>query len=177
MSLVQPTITDWLQGIGTTAGTIFAAVAAFAAIMLFRHEIKVRRHDEADKQAAQARSVFVTFEEVTSADPQVGGLILPRDDDKLVASVDIYIHNLSDAVIADASWKATRTDTNDVILRMGNDILGPGEKSGMRCTLNPPQLWRLETHPPDLFRFDLQFTDARGLRWRRVNREQPVREM
>jgi hypothetical protein len=129
MSLVQPTITDWLQGIGTTAGTIFAAVAAFAAIMLFRHEIKVRRHDEADKQAAQARSVFVTFEEVTSADPQVGGLILPRDDDKLVASVDIYIHNLSDAVIADTSWKATRTDTNDVILRMSHDILGPGERA------------------------------------------------
>jgi hypothetical protein len=56
-------------------------------------------------------------------------LILPRDDDKLVASVDIYIHNLSDAVIADTSWKATRTDTNDVILRMSHDILGPGERA------------------------------------------------
>jgi hypothetical protein len=52
---VQPTITDWLQGLGTAMGMIFAAVAAFVAIMLFRHELEVRRHDEADKEAAQAR--------------------------------------------------------------------------------------------------------------------------
>ena len=70
-----------------------------------------------------------------------------------------------------------RIDNREVILVMRHDFVAPGEKSGMRCTLNPPQLWSLETHPPDLFRFDLQFTDARGLRWRRVNREQPVREM
>ncbi|HET9517100.1 MAG TPA: hypothetical protein VFO77_05180 [Actinoplanes sp.] len=52
-----PELADWLQGWGTVAGAAFSALAFLATLGLLVHEIRVRRRDEQDRTAQQARLI------------------------------------------------------------------------------------------------------------------------
>jgi hypothetical protein len=53
----EPDVADWLQGWGTVAGAVFSALAFLATLGLLLHEIRVRRRDEEDPMAQQARLI------------------------------------------------------------------------------------------------------------------------
>jgi hypothetical protein len=60
---------EWIQAWATVAGTLFAAAAAVSAILLLRHEIHVRRREQRDTDAAQARSVIMTIGDTDDQPP------------------------------------------------------------------------------------------------------------
>src|SRR5579859_2185879 len=55
-------LADWLQGWGTVAGSIFAAIAAITALALYWKEVDNRRKDLHDLATLQARNILVTID-------------------------------------------------------------------------------------------------------------------
>ncbi|MFF5181759.1 hypothetical protein ACFY2Q_27335 [Micromonospora sp. NPDC000316] len=52
-----PKITDWMQAWGSLAGLVMSTAAVIFTGLLFRHEIRVRRDEQRDNEATQARLV------------------------------------------------------------------------------------------------------------------------
>ncbi|MGC4857308.1 hypothetical protein ACLQ24_29070 [Micromonospora sp. DT4] len=52
-----PKITDWMQAWGSVVGLVMSTFAVIFTGLLFRHEIRVRREEQRDGEAAQARLI------------------------------------------------------------------------------------------------------------------------
>jgi hypothetical protein len=159
---------NWLQAWGTLAGAVFAAAAAIAAFLVLVHEIKIRRRDEQDIRASTARSVLVT-----SGDPV--GKWTTRDTDGQISSMELYMNNFSRSPVVDVAVSAERLDGGPRFGLWSTDLLIPGERRAKNWILDPPLHWPYSLDPPGLIRTRITFTDDNGLRWERIDREQPVR--
>ena len=163
-----PTLADWLQGWGTVGGTVFAALAAVAAVAVLMHDRAVRRADEADTAAAQARAVIV--------------LVNAKWDEPQVTDVWFTLRNFSNSVILDIRFGYRYRDSQGRLEggEFRREYLAPGESTeSEKMRLDQPvQAWDTlpaGVIPPDLFPTRVIFTDAAGRRWRRDGRAQPVR--
>jgi hypothetical protein len=164
-----PTLADWLQGWGTVAGALFAALAAVAAVAVLMHDRAVRRNDEADAAAAQARGVLV--------------LVDADWDEREITEATFIVKNFSSNVILDISlgYRPRNGLRNLDVDMTGSDYLGPGDSSKPWVVrLDPPvpiatDLIPPGVMPPDVIPTRVAFTDAAGRRWRRDGRAQPVR--
>lgn len=154
---------EGLQAWGTVIGTLLASVAAVVALLLLVHEAKVRRHEQLDRESAQARSVLVTLVIVDGAE---GGEI---------GSITVTLRNFSTSVVTDVSYFVRRLDRQLSWVSSEMDYLGPGESREHTWTLIPSVGWPVGINPNDLFLVGTAFTDANGLRWHRQNRSEPRR--
>lgn len=158
---------DWLQAWGTIAGAVFAAAAAVAAFLVLVHEIRIRRRDENDLRAATARLVLVTTGDEKGVYPK-------EDDPGSITSMELYINNFSRFPVVDVSVVAERLNGERVYI-WATDLLKPGDSILLKCVFHPPITWPYLMHPPSLFRTKMIFTDDNGLRWQRIDRQQPSR--
>jgi hypothetical protein len=165
---VKSSLTDWLQAWGTVAGALFAAVAAVAAFLLLLHEIKIRRREDADTRASTARSILVTF-------GQPKGKWATHETEGSITFIELYMHNFSRYPILDVAVSAERLDGGASLNTWTTDILMPGASRTTKWTLDPPVTWPTTVDPPGLFRTKITFTDDNGLRWQRIDRQQPSR--
>jgi len=158
---------DWVQAWGTVAGAAFAAAAAIAAFLVLVHEIRIRRRDENDLRAATARLVLVTAGEEKGVRPKenVPGMIV---------SIDVIINNFSRFPVVDVSVVVERL-SGERERGTAMDLLKPGESYTFKCVFQPSISWPYRMHPPNLFRTKMIFTDDNGLRWQRIDRQQPSR--
>lgn len=148
---------------------MFAALAAIAAVAVLRHDRAVRREDEADAAAAQARGVLV--------------LVDADWDSREIAEVTFSVKNFSSNVVLDIAFAYRHRDGlgNVNAGAFGTDYLAPGDSSkAWLVRLDPPvpiaaDLIPPEVMPPDVIPTRVAFTDAAGRRWRREGRAQPVR--
>lgn len=159
-----------MQAWGGIASACLSALAALAAIGLLWHEIRVRREEKADSEAAQARLIFggVTFlrqGEVT----EWGSMTGPA------TSLDWEIHNYSalpilDVVIAvSGGGLAARhfAQIDSVIVQHAEGVMN----------LERPLPLGNDSGHEDLGRFTVEiwFLDASGLLWHRIDRNAPER--
>ena len=158
---------NWLQAWGTIAGAIFAAAAAIAAFLVLVHEIRIRRRDEDDLRASTARLVIVTTGDEKGTRPK-------EDADGSVISMELYINNFSRFPVVDVSVMAERLNGKREFA-WGTDLLKPSESVLLKCIFRPPLIWPYLIPPPLLFHTRMIFTDDNGLRWQRVDRQQPSR--
>jgi hypothetical protein len=158
---------DWLQAWGTVAGAVFAAAAAIAAFLVLVHEIRIRHRDENDLQASTARMVMITTGDEKGTKPK-------EDANGSIASMELCMSNFSRFPVVDVSVMAERLSGERVFL-VGTDLLKPGESRLMKCVFNPPIIWPYLIPPPSLFRTKIVFTDDNGIRWQRIDRQQPTR--
>ncbi|MFF4893865.1 hypothetical protein [Micromonospora chersina] len=157
-----PKITDWMQAWGSLAGLIMSTVAVLFTGLLFRHEVRVRREEKQDAEAAQARLVVATLTGLTKSFGSRG------DHDVM----GYRIMNLSSAPIL------------DVMVRhmWSNQPMGPphripvlvGEEEGEL------RIWQeigssLKKLIEDGSQVEILFTDANGHKWRRTDLTSPVR--
>jgi len=157
-------VTDWMQGWGSVLSLPLSLGALIFTGWLLRHEIRIRREEKADADAAQARLVVaeVTGPEMSGTDPDTGHLVGP------MVGVKWRIKNHSQAPIFDAcvsinGWKEDRW--GEVIDR---------ECRGMvKC--DPPERFDNSPFDPREAMVTVEFTDAAGLRWARKIGEPPER--
>jgi hypothetical protein len=164
----SPSVADWLQGWGTVAGAVFAAIAAVVALVVLQHDRQMSRSSEMEQAAAQARSILALID----AEWQAGS----------VREVNFSIRNFSLGLILDIDFAFRRADG---VAHQGglvsSDLLRPGTTSKVwKMPLDPEVDLRSAQRevgviPPDLFETRIVFTDAAGRRWRRDGRAQPVR--
>jgi hypothetical protein len=158
-----PKVTDWMQAWGSLAGLLMSTVAVLFTGLLFRHEVRVRREERRDAEAAQARLVLAV-----RIGPQP-----PRDSPPAPPfRVGYRVLNFSGAPVL------------DVLVRYvwAGGSVGPthhlpvlvGEERGelpVPAGLDPEVTGALA----DFSAIEIIFTDASGQKWQRVDRSAPVR--
>jgi hypothetical protein len=152
-------LADWLQGWGTVAGSIFAAIAAITALALYWREVENRRKDIEDSVTRQARNILVTID--TPSRPS------QLDQIKVVA------HNFTDEVVLSLYIRIHRLDTGAEVTWMSSDVFEPGKEWVREVRLEPVMQCDRPEHPPEMFIFNYWFTDSRGRHWHRVDRQPP----
>ncbi|MEU7610111.1 hypothetical protein [Micromonospora sp. NPDC049204] len=159
-----PKITDWMQAWGSLAGLVMSTAAVIFTGLLFRHEIRVRRDEQRDSEAAQARLVVA----------QIAGLEMAGTDKETgypvgtMVGVHWRVKNHSQAPIFDAvvsidGWTEERW--GEVI---------EGQASGVvQC--DPPLALDYGSYDPREALVTVEFTDVAGLRWTRTLGDPPER--
>ncbi|MEU8262440.1 hypothetical protein AB0C02_17635, partial [Micromonospora sp. NPDC048999] len=156
-----PKVTDWMQAWGSLAGLVMSTIAVLFTGLLFRHEVRVRREERRDAEAAQARLVLAVLDE-----PE------PFRNRPLPAQVSYRVMNFSGAPVL------------DVLIRhvWAGGSVGPthhipvliGEEKG---DLRVPE--ELDPHVVEAVvefsAIEIIFTDANGRKWQRLDRSAPVR--
>src|SRR5262245_32441993 len=164
---VEPNVTDWLQAVGTLAEALCTAGSLLAAGLLLWFEIRTRNGEQRDLEAAQARLVFA---KATSA----GG-----DKATGMTAVRLEVLNNSDATVFDLSVTISRRDDDPFEFLDLEATLDAGRRHQMELALPAPVAWDAEDDDPpvEVFECVVEFTDARGLRWKRVGTSQPERSL
>lgn len=158
----DPSLPDWLQGWGTVTGSVFAALAAVAAVAVFVHDRSARRRDEADAAAAQARSVLV--------------LIEADGSESELTEITLVLRNFSREIVFDVAIAFRRVDGLPPGATMEHGYLEPdGTIRESALALVTPLPFTRGDWPRDLVQTKLVFTDAAGRRWLREGRGQPRR--
>jgi hypothetical protein len=160
--------------VGHYCWSFFAACAAVAAFLVLLHEIRIRRRDEEDLRASTARLVLVTTGDPEGQRPRRadnGDLI-----DGLIYSIELHINNLGRFPVIDVAFTAERIDDGQKYGDVSTDLLNPGQSLVLpQWVFHPPLRWPGTLDPPSLIRTKLTFTDDKGLRWIRIDHEQPIR--
>lgn len=169
MLAAEPTVTDWMQGWGSIAGVVMAALAALFTGLLLRHEARVRREEKADSEVAQARLVFG---EVLEGDPtqnSTGDSLAGRQPLRVFG-----VRNYSTAPIFSIHVgvrlpRASAPRLGDLDASFGKPVVPAGASH-----FEPSD----ELVPPpsiDAFEVTVWFVDASGAAWRRTGLDDPVR--
>ncbi|MEH1098198.1 hypothetical protein [Micromonospora sp. CPCC 205561] len=159
-----PKITDWMQAWGSLAGLVMSTAAVIFTGLLFRHEIRVRREEQRDNEAAQARLVV--------ARP----VVMKRDGERSdeITHVGCLINNYSSMPIFNLTVRLYVTGYLDAI----------GEEPALFSVVQDDVAWtaalRWPVRDSDLlkeeFYCSINFVDSAGLSWHRSGLNLPTRK-
>ncbi|MFI7647398.1 hypothetical protein ACIBTZ_15135 [Micromonospora sp. NPDC049460] len=169
----SPKVTDWMQAWGSIASLVMSTLAVLFTALLLRHERRVRREEQEDAQAAQARLIITRLEKV-ARDPETKEVsfewtVLNRSQGPIFdPTVDIEPPRgfNSTAFVGEVEMPA-----NSQTLLPGGSIKG---KWIFTQTVNPRFFMNIKSQLSN-FGISVRFTDASGLRWIRVKERQPLR--
>ncbi|WP_433533848.1 hypothetical protein ACQPZK_16750 [Micromonospora sp. CA-249363] len=173
LSAEAPKITDWMQAWGSLAGLVMSTFAVVFTGLLFRHETRVRREEQASREAAQARLVIpvLTRDDDDSEDE---GVVVRRDPTG--ATVTLVNHSAAPIfdVHVDVAWQESfrwpgrRREVRGTVIANGGRRFAVVEKSEVvRFELTGSAAFVGEAR--------IRFTDAAGLVWQRTGLGSPVR--
>jgi hypothetical protein len=154
-----------MQGWGSLLGVLMSTVAVIFTGWLLRHEIKVRREEKADADAAQARLVVasVVGEEMSGRDPNTGHPV------GAMVGVRWRLRNHSQAPIFNLFvWVDEWQDDMHWA-----DVIEDEAEGTAKC--DPPLPFDSYPYDPRESVVRIEFTDAAGLRWTRTMGEPPER--
>ncbi|MGX7675776.1 hypothetical protein [Plantactinospora sp. DSM 117369] len=165
-----PKVTDWMQAWGSLLGVGVSSLAVIITGLLLRHEMRARREERADADAAQARLVA----------GEIRGEV--RDGGSIVG-IDWAVHNYSEAPIfevyvsfkhrhLDPDWFIGSSAKNPQVILPGGHELGT-----WRCAQPLPGSRGDDEDFSLLENMDLKvrFLDASGFEWQKVGSFPPRR--
>lgn len=160
-----------MQAWGSLAGLLMSTVAVIFTGLLFRHEIRVRREEKRDAEAAQARLVLATLDgreksSKAGVEPRLRSLLGGE------AAVGYKIMNFSGAPVLDVmirhSWSGgSKGPTQHIPVLIGEQEGDLRLSEDIDSALLNTILWSST--------IEIIFTDANGQKWRRVDRNAPER--
>jgi hypothetical protein len=153
--------TDLLTAWSTFGGAVGSILAVVVAYLLLRREIRSRFEEKRDAEAAAARLVTA---EICGGEPDASGK---------VGLFSVVVRNFGDAPVLDLELNARLTtgETASMLTRS----LDPRSEWIARWQL-ATAISEMPDHFYDVhFTTEIIFTDSRGLRWTRRNRDQPQR--
>lgn len=119
--MADPSITDWMEAWGNLAGALFSACAFVAAVGLLWHEIRIRRTDEVDRLAAQARMVLVSVLDARGETHSAARMLM------------VNVRNHSQAPIIDVEVRAVRKTADngaDDVMEFHVEAIEAGQSDG-----------------------------------------------
>jgi hypothetical protein len=167
-----PKITDWMQAWGSLAGLVMSTAAVIFTGLLFRHEIRVRREEQRDNEAALARLVVAQFRYMNTTNADEGGHLTGD-----ITYIDYTILNVASAPILDVSFGLL-----DVVTGSGKLYRSVERKAvvvkevEMGVVFDPPLPYDGYGEPNHLVPV-VRFTDSNGLRWIRQGTSSPKRDL
>ncbi|MBQ1018597.1 hypothetical protein KBX71_12090 [Micromonospora sp. D93] len=163
-----PKITDWMQAWGSLAGLVMSTFAVIFTGLLFRHEIRVRREEQRDNEAALARLVVAEYLTMSTTGVDVNGYLVGD-----LTYVEYRIRNVSPSPILNV-FLAVRDRRDDKLYRTTEVRSVVVTQADMGVTLKPP-LSRPKLGDPTFLIPVIIFTDANGLSWVREGTAGPKR--
>ncbi|MFF4810015.1 hypothetical protein ACFY03_17550 [Micromonospora chersina] len=160
-----PKITDWMQAWGSVVGLVMSTAAVIFTGLLFRHEIRVRREEQRDNEAAQARLLTANHHVQRGDGPPVLFWEVVNHSAAPITDLDVYISPAS----LDDSYLVERERVVE------DKLLPPGKSIDGWKTLFPPFPQSDEGHYR--IRMELDFVDSAGLSWRRLATFTPERQL
>lgn len=167
LPLASP-LTDQLQGWGSALGALFAGIAAVGAGLLYWHEVRTHREQRLEAEIAQARMVVAT---IARAEGHVDGR------QTIVTHVNCRVENWGAAPVLDVEFAVSQTTGAEAIYFRRYPVLRPHVRREGRVEL-PRPLVANRLDDLDLltgFNTTVVFTDSSGVRWSRVDGDQPTR--
>ncbi|TYC05675.1 hypothetical protein FXF53_04475 [Micromonospora sp. WP24] len=164
LSAEAPKITDWMQAWGSLAGLVMSTFAVVFTGLLFRHEIRVRREEQRDAMAAQARLIFGKVLEIK----RVGG------EERVMEVMKFEVQNFSSLPIVDVAC-SIYGDGGLIAEGLPMDLVESGRKTGYTTKLNMQIPWQRFDDVAKGAWVQVRFVDASGVRWRRDGRKELVR--
>lgn len=119
--MADPSITDWMEAWGNLADALFSACAFVAAVGLLWHEIRIRRTDEVDRLAAQARMVLVSVLDARGETHSAARMLM------------VNVRNHSQAPIIDVEVRAVRKTADngaDDVMEFHVEAIEAGQSDG-----------------------------------------------
>ncbi|WP_144420152.1 hypothetical protein [Micromonospora haikouensis] len=167
LAVEAPKVTDWMQAWGSLAGLVMSTFAVIFTGLLFRHEIRVRREERRDNEAAQARLIVTRC---------VGLSYKDEDGIRFVESVHFEVLNFSGLPILYPMLFA-RTGgygcrSSAYVEQVVTDRL-VGEMVPKRPF--PARIKGGGQLDAGYVSTEIYFTDANGLSWQRKDNADPVR--
>ncbi|RQX15840.1 hypothetical protein DDE19_17655 [Micromonospora ureilytica] len=154
-----PKITDWMQAWGSVVGLLLSGLAAMATWLLFRHEIQVRREEQRDNEAAQARLIVPVLSDPPQGPDEVRSFTIAN-----YSGVPFY--DLRVMLLRNARLIGNYPSALHVLM---------GEVAGSFSYLEVPGVDVAGIAKTGDLAIGVYFTDASGLRWSKLNREPPIR--
>ncbi|SDS40602.1 hypothetical protein SAMN04489716_0714 [Actinoplanes derwentensis] len=148
-----------MQGVGNVATLLVSVLALWFTALLYLHEVRTRREEKADADAAHARLVF-------------GRVVEIRAPTQMLTSMQCEVVNHGEMPIFQVTIEVTTSS--------GATVRDAQESDGLIGTqvreliADQPIPVAAATTIRDLS-LTVAFTDAAGLRWRRTGRDTPVR--
>jgi len=164
-----PMITDWMQGWGSIAGLMMSTLAVAFTGLLLRHEIRVRREERRDLEAAQARLILPTLLDFSDE-------IEPSSGEFRSIRWEVVNHSATPILALRAELRlreyrklptAVKTIGKTVPIISGNHV--------GNFHFEDPFWNKFDNHPSDIFSLIIWFTDAGGRQWTRVDYDPPRR--
>ncbi|MEU5914325.1 hypothetical protein [Micromonospora sp. NPDC047527] len=157
-----PKITDWMQAWGSIAGVVMSTAAVFFTGLLFRHEVRARRREQQDAEAAQARLVVPRIVDYAAG---TGG----SDEPRMIEKVKWEVINYSDAPIFSVRVRITYQDVFSIRLSQTFAVVKES-CSGVVEVSRPVGVDELKG-----FGVTATFVDCNGKTWRRADQTLPER--
>jgi hypothetical protein len=161
-----PKITDWMQGWGSIAGLVMSTLAVLLTGLLFRHEIRVRREERQDSEAAQARLVLPLLLHFSNQAESGSGEY---------ESIEWEVTNHSPAPILALAVELRLREYLSAVVSTENIIPVVSGRFEGSFRFEGPFWNSFGQHPSKIFSLAIQFTDADGRDWVRVDHEPPRR--
>ncbi|WP_124774368.1 hypothetical protein [Micromonospora inaquosa] len=158
-----PKITDWMQAWGSLAGLALSGIAALATVLLLRHEIRVRRDEQRDNEAAQARLVVGRIKAIERS------MLLE------IASSGAYLRY-------EVVWEVSNYSglpVFDLTVNLFEDVVPAARADVVDGTFSAKfqvDEALAETYSVGEIPITIQYSDASGLRWRRRGLGTPTRQ-
>jgi hypothetical protein len=165
---------DWLEAWATVVGAVLSAGAVLVAVLVVRQEQKHRREDKLEAEMAQAR--LLVNKVISIAGSSKEGWL----------GVAYEVFNHSSNRITDIHTEVFLTDAYEVHVRDDVGELGPGERHREQVTFDEPLPWPFLrigplSRPPvwtpggigRTVEMQTRFVDSSGLRWYRMNDQEP----
>ncbi|MFC0504173.1 hypothetical protein [Micromonospora costi] len=163
-----PKITDWMQAWGSLAGLLMSTIAVVFTGLLLRHEIRVRRDEQRDNEAALARLVVAEFRFANGPKVNHEGVLTGQ-----LTYVEYRIRNLSSSPILNVSF-AVMNGTDGKVYSSPEQKSVVVSEADMGVPFKPPLHPEQPGGPHHLMSI-IRFTDANGLQWIREGTTSPVR--
>jgi hypothetical protein len=155
---------ETMQGWGSVVGALFSALAAIAALLIYRHEKRTHRLERRDVEAAQARMVTLDVE------------VEQIEADNMIVVRCVCVNHSNMPIMNTHMSVANRGHLGEARPTRGRAFIAPHDEWDEIWDAGEV-MWRPTSYSIELLDLEacIEFVDASGCRWKRVGQEQPKR--
>ncbi|MFG1872285.1 hypothetical protein [Micromonospora arborensis] len=159
-----PKLTDWMQAWGSLLGVAVSTLAVLITGALLRHEMRARREDKEDADAAQARLIVTDVTALARGSGPVDTAVITVTNHSAAAIVEAHAY-----IQGKSNFRGGLGGRGQMFYRQH---IAPGSEAKANIVLREPM------HPKEFYllaEVAIFFTDTAGRFWTKFGTKAPVR--